>query len=106
MKSFACILALALTGALPVAAEIIGVRDIEFSAPARGIEIGATVWYPAAAGGKPDLVGDNGVFLAAEANRNAPIMAGNYPVIVLLRGGFRSAPNSDSWIAARLAEDG
>jgi len=89
-----------------IAAEQVGVREITFVAPERGVEVSATIWYPAEAGGAPERVGENGVFIGAAAWRDAPAAGGRHPLILQSHGGFRSAPNSDSWIASRLASDG
>jgi predicted dienelactone hydrolase len=108
MKSITSTIAAAICAiALPAAAaDMIGTHDISFPAPARGTEISATLWYPAAPGGSQGLVGDNGVFIGAAAMLDAPIADGPFPVILLSHGGFRAAPNADSWIASRLAREG
>ncbi len=84
----------------------VGVRRMAVLAPDRGVELEATVWYPAAAGGVATKVGDNAVFQGAAARWDAPIADGPWPLIVLSHGGLRSAPDSGAWIASRLAAAG
>ena len=84
----------------------IGVRNIAIPAPQRGTQLNAMLWYPAAPGGKPVLVGDNAVFKGTPAYRDAPIAGGSFPVILLSHGGLRAAPNLDGWIASQLAAQG
>lgn len=84
----------------------VGVRDIAIAVPARGHDITATLWYPAAAGGQTVNVGENGVFAGASGHQDAASAPGRFPVIVLSHGGLRAAPNQDSWLASRLAAKG
>lgn len=110
MKPFSLLFAAALCAATAIpsamANDKIGVRDMTVSAPERGSEITATVWYPAGAEGVPVLVGDNAVFKGTPAHRDAPVAQGPFPVILLSHGGLRAAPNQDSWIASQLAAQG
>jgi predicted dienelactone hydrolase len=84
----------------------IGIRSIAVPAPERGAELNVVLWYPAAAGGTPVLVGDNPVFKGTPAHQDAPIAGGSFPVILLSHGGLRAAPDLDGWIASWLAAQG
>jgi predicted dienelactone hydrolase len=84
----------------------VGVRRMAVLVPERGVELEATIWYPAAAGGIATKVGDNAVFQGAPARLDAPIADGSWPLILLSHGGLRSAPDSGAWIASRLAVAG
>lgn len=110
MKPLLPFLALALLAAAPVphadAADRIGVRTISVMAPERGTPLDVTLWYPAAPGGSPVLIGDSAVFRGTAAQRDAPIASGSFPVILLSHGGLRAASNLDGWIASRLAAHG
>ena len=97
--------ALAVAIAAPVRAAEVGVRDIKVAAPERGRDLAVTVWYPAAAGGEPVLVGDNKVFKGAPASMNAPLMKGRFPLIVLSHGSG-SRVQGMAWLATELASAG
>jgi predicted dienelactone hydrolase len=88
------------------AADRIGVRHIAVPAPERGAPIDVAVWYPAASGGTPVLIGDNAVFEGVGAYQDAPILEGRFPIVLLSHGGLRAAPELDGWIASRLAAQG
>lgn len=83
----------------------IGVRSFEARAPHRDAPLGATLWYPAEAGGTPELVGDNGVFVGGRAWRDAPVAAGPHPLVLLSHGGGGNA-RQYGWIANRLVAAG
>jgi hypothetical protein len=70
-------------------------------APERGEMLDATVWYPAAAGARAVLVGDNSGFQGAPARQDAPVADSSFPLVLLAHGGLRSAADSGAWIAAR-----
>lgn len=97
--------ALAVAIAAPVRAAEVGVRDIKVAAPERGRDLAVTVWYPAAAGGEPVLVGDSKVFKGAPASMNAPLMKGRFPLIVLSHGSG-SRVQGMAWLATELASAG
>jgi predicted dienelactone hydrolase len=101
-----CLAMLAIAAITPAHADRIGIREIAVPVPERETEISVLLWYPAAAGGEPVLVGDNAVFRGAPAFRDAPPAIGVFPVILLSHGGLRSAPGLDGWVAARLAAQG
>ncbi|HEV8388262.1 MAG TPA: hypothetical protein VGQ35_00385 [Dongiaceae bacterium] len=97
---------LAIAAIAPAHADRIGIRKIAVPVPERGTEISVALWYPAAMGGEPILVGDNAVFRGAPAFQDAPIASGVFPVILLSHGGLRTGPSLDAWIASRLAAEG
>src|SRR5438309_2114603 len=84
----------------------VGLRTLTVPVPARGGAIEVGLWYPAAGQGKAALVGDSKIFQGVAIARNAPVMAGPLPLILLSHGGMRAAPNMGAWIAARLAVRG
>lgn len=79
-------------------------REAAF-APVRSDEIRFDLWYPTAGGGRAITVGGNGVFHGVAAGKNAPIRAGQHPVVVLSHGAGGNA-GQFGWIAAALAEQG
>lgn len=88
------------------AADRVGTRSLAVSAPHRGgTNLNVTVWYPAAVGGKPILVGDDRLFKGTPAWRDAPLAAGRFPLVLVSHG---SGGNIESlgWIAAQLAARG
>ncbi|MGQ3210627.1 alpha/beta hydrolase family protein [Shinella sp.] len=86
------------------AAEV-GVRTFGVAAPERGRDIEVTVWYPAADGGTPGLVGDNRIFKGEPATRDAAIATGRFP-LVLLSHGSGARVETMGWLATKLAETG
>ena len=107
LQSLSVLPALLLTMALPdpsLAAEV-GVREISVAAPERGRDLAVTVWYPAEAGGKAVLVGDNRVFTGAPASADAPAAGGRYPLVVLSHGSGGRIQGM-TWLATALAKAG
>lgn len=80
-----------------------GVREVSVAQPGRDLAV--TVWYPAAPGGKPTVVGDNKVFKGAAAAIDAPVVPGRYPLVLLSHGSGGSV-QAMSWLAAELAKAG
>lgn len=87
-------------------AENVGVREVTINNPERATSLRALVWYPAAADGSQTLIGDNAVFRGTPAQQDALAADGHFPLIVILHGGFRSAPNNANWLASALAGKG
>ncbi|MFZ1425258.1 MAG: alpha/beta fold hydrolase [Geminicoccaceae bacterium] len=88
------------------AADRVGTRSLAVPAPHRvGTSLNVTVWYPAAAGGKPVLVGDDRLFKGTAAWQDAPPAAGRFPLVLVSHG---SGGNIESlgWIASSLAARG
>ena len=88
------------------AVEMIGVTTMTIDAPDRDRALNVTLWYPAKAGGTSVRVGDNSVFEGVEGQQDAPIADGPFPIILVLHGGIRAAPNHSNWIGSRLAARG
>ena len=97
---------LALVGSHPAAAATVGVRDVAIPVPERHSVLHAFVWYPTGAGGIEVLVGGNAVFRGTPGLRDAPVLDGRFPLIVIAHGGFRAAPDVASWLASALASHG
>jgi predicted dienelactone hydrolase len=81
----------------------VGVRLLTKTPPERGQAVDITLWYPAASGGMPVMVGDNKVFEGVPARKDAPLADGTFPVILVSHGGLRAARNQGAWIASTLA---
>ncbi len=107
MRSTHFLLALSLCAtAMPVfAADPVGIVTVPVVSPERGKDLSVTVWYPAAEGGSDTLVGDNRIFTGAPARRDAPLLRGHFP-LVLISHGSGSRAEGMAWIAAQLAEKG
>jgi len=84
----------------------VGVRTIDVAAPERGAKpLNVTVWYPAAAGGEPALVGDDRLFKGTTARRDAPFAAGRFPLVLVSHGSGGSIETL-GWLAAPLVKAG
>jgi len=85
----------------------VGVRQIAVPSKERDNDLDVTVWYPAQAGGEPVVLGESVFFVGTPAMRNAPILEGKFPLILLSHGaGLAGNPQAVSWIAAPLAQQG
>jgi predicted dienelactone hydrolase len=90
-----------------VASDTVGVRQIAAPSEERGINLDATVWYPAQPGGESVTLGDSLFFAGTPAMRDAPIIDGIFPLILLSHGaGLAGNPQAISWMAAALAQQG
>ncbi|WP_018391006.1 hypothetical protein [Ancylobacter sp. FA202] len=102
--------AVALSATVPhlaTAEEMAGVRQIAAPSAERGVALNVTVWYPAGAGGEPVELGESPFFLGTPAQRDAPLAAGKFPLILLSHGiGLGGNPAAASWIATALAGHG
>jgi predicted dienelactone hydrolase len=84
-----------------------GVKQIVVPSQERGNDLDVTVWYPASSGGEAVLLGDDVFFEGTLAVRDAPISAGQFPLILLSHGaGLGGRAQAASWIATPLAEQG
>lgn len=91
--------------AVPSQAHEVGHREINFTdaETARTLKVG--IWYPAVAGGKATLIGDNIIFKGAPAVINATPEKDNFPLLVMSHGsGGRF--ESMTWLATELAKAG
>ena len=97
------------TGTLPAVSEgtsdTVGVRMFDVPSPAREADLSVTVWYPAAAGGKRIVVGNNRLFRGTAGMRDAPFLAGRYPLVLISHGSGGSI-DTLGWIASHLAMAG
>lgn len=87
------------------AAEPVGVRTIEVSAPARGVPLQVMIWYPAGAVGTPMRSSKDRVFMETPALKDASIAGGSFPLILISHGSGGRIANLD-WLATRLAAAG
>jgi predicted dienelactone hydrolase len=99
------LLAAAVCFAAPASAGDVGIKTIGTDAPHRGRSIETLIWYPAAAGGTEESVGDNPLFVGVPALRDAPMAEGRFPLIVVSHGSGGNAANL-GWLATALAEEG
>ncbi|TIP26617.1 MAG: dienelactone hydrolase [Mesorhizobium sp.] len=83
----------------------VGIRETTVAAPQRGRNLAVTVWYPAEAGGKPVLVGDNKLFKGTPASMDAPLIKGRFPLIIMSHGSGGRVQGM-SWLATELAKAG
>jgi len=89
---------LALFVAAPSQAHEVGQREINFTNAETGRTLKVGIWYPAAAGGKATLIGDNIIFKGAPAVINATPEKDNFPLLVMSHGsGGRF--ESMTWLA-------
>lgn len=110
MKKFAFLTGLALVTTLQIAhADDMNVGVREFLSPSkeRGINLHVTIWYPAQIGGEEALLGNTPFFSGTTSMRDAPILKGKFPLILLSHGtGIAGNAGATSWIAASLAKHG
>lgn len=105
LTALTALVALASLAGPALADTVPGFRTLAIPAPHHGHPLEAAVWYPAGAGGTPERVGGNPVFIGRDVARGAEVAAGRHPVVVLshgLGGHYRSL----GWLAAELAMAG
>jgi predicted dienelactone hydrolase len=89
------------------AADRVGVRQIKAPSKERGRNLDVTLWYPAEAGGERVVLGESLFFKGTPALRDASIVAGKFPLILLSHGaGLGGSPEAMSWLAVPLAGRG
>jgi len=81
-----------------------GIRSLP--APLAGVGRTIELWFPAGAGGVPELVGASPVFQGVPARRGAELPDDRLPLILLAHGGLRASPHGGDWLAAALARRG
>ncbi|WLG37874.1 alpha/beta hydrolase family protein [Pseudomonas rhodesiae] len=64
-----------------------------------------TVWYPAATTAPPEPIADDTVFVGALTVPNAPVVAGEHPLVVLSHG-YGGNWRNQVWLASALARRG
>ncbi|MBW9063431.1 dienelactone hydrolase [Rhizobium herbae] len=85
----------------------VGVRQIVARSTERGSNLDVTVWYPAQLGGEQVMLGESIFFVGTPAWRDAPILEGKFPLVLLSHGaGLAGSPQALSWIATPLAQQG
>ena len=85
---------------------VVGVKEFAIESSGRAVSLKVMMWYPARASGEVVSVGQNAVFEGTAAQKNASIISGTFPVVLLSHGGMRSAPNQSSWLASKLVKNG
>lgn len=91
--------------AVPSQAHEVGHREINFTDAETGRTLKVGIWYPAVAGGKATLIGDNIIFKGAPAVIDAKPEKGSFPLILMSHGsGGRF--ESMTWLATELAKAG
>ncbi len=109
IRSMLCMAAVVTTVAQhhAVASGTVGVHAMAAPSRESGDDLDVTVWYPAASGGTPTLLGDSTFFKGTPAMRDAPVAKGRFPLILLSHGaGLGGNAEALSWIAAPLASEG
>ena len=98
---------MAITLQATAAAHEAGVQQIVVPSQERGADLNVTVWNPASSGGEAVVLGENVFFEGTQAMQDAPISAGQFPLILLSHGaGLAGRAQAMSWIATPLAKDG
>ncbi|WP_230530243.1 alpha/beta hydrolase family protein [Microvirga roseola] len=107
MKPVTSFLAVAVlfTSHAALAADAVGIRKLLAPAPERGSDLSVLVWYPAAEGGEPTLIGDNLLFKGTAARADAPFAEGHFPLVMISHGSGGNAANL-GWLASHLAAEG
>ncbi|MGH9914971.1 MAG: alpha/beta hydrolase family protein, partial [Pyrinomonadaceae bacterium] len=88
-----------------LAGDHIGVTEITVASPERGRNLSVTIWYPAAEGGHEILLAESKLFEGTKAFRDAPTVAGRYPLIIVSHGSGGRIQDM-GWIASRLVDAG
>lgn len=101
MKATALAVALAAV-ASAAAANGAGLKLTDMYMPHHDADARVAIWYPAGAGGTPNLYADSPVFLGVEASLDASIAPGEFPV-VLFSHGMGGTDRAQAWLASELA---
>ncbi|KJF66173.1 alpha/beta hydrolase family protein [Rhizobium nepotum] len=92
--------------AAPAMAETaVGFKQLELPDDAGARKLNLSLWYPAAASGKSEIVGENAAFYGLEVQSGASFLAGSRP-LVLLSHGFGGSWRNLNWIAGELVQQG
>ncbi|MCO4786797.1 MAG: dienelactone hydrolase [Marinomonas atlantica] len=84
---------------------LVGVQTFQVFSKMRDQHLSVDVWYPAKQGGVLEEVGASKVFKGMPAWRDAPIVKGFFPLVVLSHGSGSSVKGM-AWIATELARAG
>ncbi|WP_282077526.1 alpha/beta hydrolase family protein [Epibacterium ulvae] len=106
MKRLAFLSLIALTAAVPAAADMLpGYDRFDLQADHRARPIAASIWYPAANATYPAPVGDGPIFEPGFAFIGPAVAAGKHPLVVLSHG---SGGNADAlaWLSSGLVAQG
>jgi predicted dienelactone hydrolase len=107
MRSISLLLAFSIcSSATPMlAADPVGIAKISVVSQDYPRPLAVTIWYPAAAAGKPHETAQDRLFEIPSASKDAPVRPGRLPLILLSHGSGSRAEGM-AWIAAALAEAG
>jgi len=86
-------------------ADVAGLQITEILLPHHETSARVAIWYPSPSSDEPSLYASNPVFEGVEANLDAPISDGRYP-IVLFSHGMGGTDRAQAWLGAALAELG
>lgn len=84
---------------------VAGFEPFRFEAAHHDADIMAAIWYPAQGGGTATMFAENPVFYGVPVIENAPLLDGEYPVVILSHG-MGGLYRSMAWLGAALAERG
>ncbi len=93
------------TAASAMAENAIGFKQLELPDDAGARPLNVSLWYPSAASGKSEMVGENAAFYGLEVQPAASFLAGSRP-LVLLSHGFGGSWRNLNWIAGELVQQG
>lgn len=83
----------------------IGFHTTTLADPQNKRPLEMVVWYPSTTTATAQLIADNPVFVGALAVRDAPVTAGEHPLVVISHG-FRGNWGNQVWLASALAHKG
>lgn len=86
-------------------ADAAGLQITEIPLPHHDAATSVAIWYPTTANDAPTLYADNPVFQGVEAHVDAPVSAGQHPV-VLFSHGMGGTDRAQAWLGSALAERG
>jgi len=104
MKTVSTAIALSFLGSM-AHADAAGLKVTEWDMPHHGATTRVAIWYPTEDAGAPTLYAENPVFQGVEAQVDASIAAGAYPV-VMFSHGMGGTDRTQAWLGAGLAERG
>ncbi len=96
---------IAVTAPPAIADTAIGFRQIELPDDGGSRSLDVSLWYPAVAAGRGEVVGENAALYGLEVQPGAPVAPGARPLVVLSHG-FGGSWRDLNWIAGELAQRG